>query len=1171
MSECLFKVTAGPAMSGKTYKLCKNVLQEAYKHPDQSFIIVIPDQIGNAYEKKLIEMNNELYGRPGFMNIDVIGFNRLAFRIFEDMSVPVSSVLEEYEKSMLIRVTLGELADKLLVYKRSIDRSGFIKELKSLISEFIQYDISLEDIDKLIEFKDSKRMNPALVAKLKDIKMIYGKFLELLSVRESGLSEERLKMLARVLGTDEKCRITDGTVFVFDEYRGYTPDQLRVIGALSKRAKELSFSICIEPDIIRKNIELKTHDIFYQSQKVLKSLQEVIGIKPTVVYMDGDMKCPPMLKHLKKHMMRFPISEYTGEDINSPDASLQISCMKDTESEIRVIAEDIRSFIKAGYRYKDIAVVSGDIESFDDLAGGIFEEYGIPYFVDYNRKLKKNPFTQALIKALDIVDRDYDYAGVFGLIKTGVLDLDSYAADNLENYALRSGLRGYRLWNQDIVYKGKNHSDDILAKYEGMNYVRKSIVDIMKPFDGLSKKTHKVKDYINAIRVFMQQCDFEKKIEASSEFIEANGIYGDARAMRSLWGVLGRLLDETEDFLGETSMDIHDFSEILESGINEISIGVIPPTLDSVMVMDMTRSRILETKIMFFANITDGVVPPATSSGGLISDKDKLVIDGIFDELKEGKHLSDHGIEKRVNDLFILYQLMSKPTDYLRLSYPAKNMSDVAASPSYIIGRIMRLYPGIEVRKRSVTPLLGTLQSDRLDYIYGLRDILEQLHDSEDREISPENQDILTDIAIYDRYSEGVTEQIKKGLNFSNAAGKISMDIMKNLTLKLSVSKMESYMTCPYSYFMQYVLGLQERPEKKIEYYDIGNIIHKALECTVNDMMTEHENDWNKIGDDELKTIMSHHLDEAWNEYRSNEIADISGKTEAVADNLRLLSDRTILTLKEHITKGNLLPQYTEQQFSVQFEAERPDKEKVLITILGKIDRIDTKSEEGKTYIRIIDYKTGSESFDPQRIKEGTQLQLSLYTHLIKKILTDRLKDTEVIPVGMYYYHVANPVVGAPSEFTLQKKYNGDEAQAERDEILKQLKLSGVSDAEPKTMLNLHDSGMVSDESGQIIRDSQIIPVGVNKDGEYKAGAVVADKDSFDAIGEYSMRKMKEGADRILAGFFEKSPIKYNGQQGSACAYCSYKPVCRFGKMAGHERKIPKAAGTVRDQIKELK
>ena len=135
-----------------------------------------------------------------------------------------------------------------------------------------------------------------------------------------------------------------------------------------------------------------------------------------------------------------------------------------------------------------------------------------------------------------------------------------------------------------------------------MNYVRKSIVDIMKPFDGLSKKTHKVKDNINAIRVFMQQCDFEKKIEASSEFIEANGIYGDARAMRSLWGVLGRLLDETEDFLGETSMDIHDFSEILESGINEISIGVIPPTLDSVMVMDMTRSRILETKIMFFAN-----------------------------------------------------------------------------------------------------------------------------------------------------------------------------------------------------------------------------------------------------------------------------------------------------------------------------------------------------------------------------------------------------------------------------------------------------------------------------------------------------------------------------------------------------------------------------------------
>ena len=1173
MSDCKFRVLAGSSMSGKTYKLSRDVLEGAYKNPRQNYIIVVPDQMGNAYEKKLIEMNRKLYDRPGFMNIDVIGFSRLAFRIFEDMSVPVTSVLEEYEKSMLIRVVLGRISDKLMVYRSSIDRSGFVQELKSLVSEFIQYDIKPEDIDKLTEEETSNRMNPALLAKLKDIKLIYSKFLELLSERNTGLSEERLKLLARLLSSNEMCSITDETVFVFDEFRGYTPDQLKVIGALSKRAKEMVFSLVIEPDIIRKNINLKNHDLFYQSQNTLRQLQESVGVKPQIIYCEGGPKRSDSLNHLEKNMLRFPVKEYKGEeDINSEDSSLQINYALDMENEIRIIAEDILGFVKKGYRYKDIAVVSGDIESFDDLAGGIFEEYGIPYFADYNRKLKKNPFTQALVKVLDIVDRDFDYAGVFGLIKTGVLDIDEYAADNLENYVLRTGIRGSKLWNQEIIYKGKNQSDDVLAKYEGMNSVRKNVIDIMKPFEGLKSKEHKVKEYITAIRIFMEQCRFEEKLEASSDFVEKCGIYGDANAMRSLWRVLNRLLDETEDFLGDTAMNIHDFSEIIQSGINEISIGVIPPTLDSVMIMDMTRSRILETKVLFFANMTDAVVPPPASSGGLISEKDKLVIDSIFEETKSEKRLSDHGVEKKVKDLFIIYQLMSKPTDYLRLSCPTKDMDGTATPPSYIIGRILRLFPGMEVKHKKITPFSGTVKSDRLDYIFGLRDILEELHDNENNELSSESSDKLKELAVYDRYSEGITDDIKRGLDFSNTAGNIDPDTMKNLTLKLSVSKMETYMSCPYSYFMQYVLGLQDRPEKKLEYFDVGNIIHKALERTVSAVIKEHKNDWKNISDEQLKSLMTVFFDEAWKEYRSNEVSDdLNGKTIAVTENLKILSDRTILTLRDHIIKGKLLPQYTEQQFSVQFDAKRPDGEKVPITILGIIDRIDTKSENGKTYIRIIDYKTGSQSFDPQRIREGTQLQLSLYTHIIKGILSDKLKDSEVIPVGMYYYHVANPVVDALSYSTLQKNYDGDETKAEKDEMAKQLKMSGVSDADPKTLLNLHEADLVSEDSEQILRDSTIIPVGVTKDGTYKVGAVVADKESFDAIGQYSMMKMKEGTDKILAGVFDKSPIRFSGQQDNACAYCDYKPVCRFGKAAGQERKIPRASGTVRDQIRELK
>ena len=1192
--EADFRVLAGPSMSGKTYSVCKSVLEQAYANPSKNYIIIIPDQAGNAYEKKLIQMNREMYGRPGFMNIDVLGFNRFSFKVFEEMGKRDTDVLEEYEKSMIIRVCLGKLENDLDIYKSSIDKTGFAGELKSLISEMIQYNILPQDIDKLLEDGESGRMSPALMMKLKDIKKIYESFLQVLSARGSGLSEERLKILARILDGSQPCKVTDGVTFFFDEYRGYTPDQLSVIKALSKRASEISFSISIEPEIIKSGRALKEHDLFYQSYSTLRQLQELLGRKPEITFLERSDRRPKILTHLEQNFLRFPIKEMVdfADELTGKRPALNVFSVPDPETEIRLVATDIKKLIKDGFRYKDIVIATCDIESFYNMAEGIFEEYDIPLFCDFSRKLRKNPFTDAIIRALEIVDRDFDYNGVFGYVKTGVLEVsDDYGLDILENYILRTGIRGHKIWNQKMSPRGRKISEKTKENFARMENVRLEITDSLKPFEGLGSGSHTVKEYTSAIKEFMSQMDYEASIEKTSQKLGEREMFTDARAMNSLYSVLTRLLDETEDFLGDTEMDIHDFSEILQSGINEISIGVIPPMIDSVTAIDPMRSRVLDTRVLFFININDGIVPPPTSSGGLISDKDKALLDSIFEEKKMGKHLADHGTAKSVSELFMLYQLMSKPSDMLCLSYSLADVSGGAVEPSYMVGRVLRLFPGLKVRFRNSEPLSGTIESDKLDFIYCVRDMLEIVHDKGDfGKNQKDYQDKLNIAAGYKCYGEKFSENILEGFDFGNPAGDISQKTMKNLNLKLSVSKIERYMKCPYSYFLRYILGLSERDEKRIESYDVGNLMHECLEKTMNFMKDKKRNDWKNTSDEELKNIATGFLEEAWSSYCEENYSDeTDGRTEMVFSNLRNLAGKTIRILKEHIVSGEMLPEQMEQTFRAEFLAERPDGEKVPICIEGKIDRLDMKEEGERAFIRIIDYKTGSTNFSPQKIEYGTDIQLTVYAGIVYNILSREMAAKNVIPAGLYYYHVNDPVVDMVGEKTLAK-YGGDLETALYNEVLKAQKLSGVSNDDPKKngdsqedadlrgtedythrFLNLHDINLVSPESGNVIDESKVIPVSVNSQGEYKTNAVVSGTEGMTDMCDYSMKLLKDGAELILSGSFEKKPVKFATEQMGICSYCSYSSVCRFNKTSGSPRKVPKAVGTVSKQMEALK
>ena len=1166
-----FEILAGPAMSGKTYKLCERVLQEAHDNPQKSFIVVVPEQAGNAYEKKLIEMSRNMFGAPGFLNIDILGFNRLGYRIFEEFGVKETAVLEEYEKNMLVRVAAGKVSEELSVYSASVGRTGFISDVKSLVSEMIQYNVTPDDLDQCISQLAGE--NPSLSTKLEDIAKIYREFMNILSERTTALSidptekgitisEERLKLLIRLLSKDKKCSITDGTVFFFDEFRGYTPDQLGVIGVLSKRAESMTFGICIDEALASPNVVVPEHDIFRQSSATIRSLQLHIGYAPDIKTVSRLEEGPQDLRNLSQHIFRYPIVEYRPQvgDIQG----LEVFYTDTLSDEIRILAETIRQEVKEGYRYKDIYVVTGDMESFAQHAERVFREYEIPLFCDYSRKLRKNPYTEAVLKLLGIIDRDFDYDSIFGFIKTGIIPIeDKHSLDELENYVLRTGIRGRKLWSKTIRPYGRNVTKEKEEECKRLDGIRKQILEVLEPVIRLNKDSSKVSDIIIAIREVLEKLDVKSQMEESAKLLKEEDMLAESRVMDRLYDLLDKLFLQTEELLGNQEMSIHDFVDILSSGIGEIGVGVIPPTIDMVSACDVDRSRIVDAKVVHFINMNTGIVPTTRRSGTILSDRDKDKVTACLEDMGTGKTLATNEVCQSIDELFLIYQILSKATEKLTLSYFMKDDVGNSIEPSYLVGRICRLFPELEISYKEPSKLRGTKVSDRLDFIGWVRQALEQQQVE-----GVINEELLDDIVkyIYFVKQKDIPDKnmLLPALNFSNPSEVISQEVMNNIKLRLSVSQMESYSGCPYSYFMSYILRLKDRPEKKIEYYDVGNTVHDALDKTFKEMELEGK-DWTQIEDAELLEKMRKNVDISWSEILMEE--DPDGKSLIAKDKINELADRTILTLRNHIKAGSLRPGYFEQEFTAEFTANKPDGTEVPVIIKGKVDRLDTCEEDGKIYIRVIDYKTGSQTFNLEDIQEGTAIQLLLYTKLVTNILRNMNQDKEVIPMGMYYYSVKSPILDLKKD--IDESSEAELAKLET-EIKKQLKLDGLFNSEPIKLLNMQDEGIVPEEGAMPTRESMVLPIredGRNHAIKYDGGV---SGEALEKLGDYSAEKLKESADKILSGTFPKSPIKSPKAQDPKCSYCDYKPVCRFSDYAGKIRNVEKLKTSVAETVKGM-
>ena len=1100
----------GPSGSGKSYELYQSVIKESMEHPKQKFLVLVPEQFTMQTQKDLVAM----HPRHGIMNIDVLSFGRLAYRVFEETGGGNLPVLDDEGKNLVLRKIAGDYEDQLSVLRGNMKKLGYISEVKSVISEFTQYDIGEEEIDQVMEAAGE---NSRLYFKLQDLKILYRGFREYLESRYI-TKEELLDVLSREV---QKSEMLKNSTVVLDGFTGFTPVQNRLLLELLKHCRKLCVTVTMDE---REDPFTYRHpyQLFALSKHMATGLTELARQAKTEILMPVYLYGQPVrrflenpsLAFLERNLFRYRKNAGEAENIcPGEDQAVGIHVARNPRAEAMAVAGQIRSLVrKEGYRYREIGVIVSDMSAYGDYLKQAFEVYEIPVFMDQKKSILLNPFVEYIRSLLSMAEQNFTAESVFRFLRTNLSGFTMEETDALENYVIGLGIKGYKRWQERWIRRLKDTTEEDL---EVFNHCR---VRLVEKVDGLlyvlkqRKKT--VRDITMALYEFLVQEELQKKLKVQEEVFQERGEQALAREYAQIYRIVIELFDKFVELLGEEPVSLKEYEKLLDAGLEEAKVGVIPPSPDQVVAGDMERTRLKDIKALFFVGANDVYLPGNLLRTGLLSERDRDRFS------REKLSLSPGGKEKAYEQKFYLYMNLTKPSKRLEIFYSRVSSDGKSLRPSYLIQEIRRLYPDLVLQdeeakgfgEREWTEGLG-LEA----WIHGLGSLgrgvdsawMELHRKSRVDPVWKEKTDRLLDAGFYRRPSDPLTEQTARRLY-----GEKFED---------SITRIERFSSCAFAHFLTYGLRLKERQEYDFQAVDLGNICHGALE-RFSGKLEKEEKDWTTLSEDERKAYIDESVEEAVTDY-GNSVLYSSARNEYMIVRIKRMLERTVWALTRQLKAGDFRPSAYEMRFRG-----------------GKIDRIDTCVDGDKVYVKVVDYKTGKKAFDVTALYHGLQLQLMVYLDAAVGLEEKRHPGQEVIPAGVFYYRIEDPLVD-------KRQKTEDSGEEIQEDILKELKPDGVINCKDEVLAHL-DRRMEG--------ESLVVPVKYNKNGSLSKTSKAVSEEEFAVMIQHAVGKVKSVHELILKGEVEPRPYR-NGQE-TGCDYCGYRNICGFDtRLNGYEyRKIRK-------------
>ncbi|MBP1761947.1 MAG: addB [Firmicutes bacterium] len=1122
----------GRAGTGTDRTAIEEIGRELRNGCEQKIYLFVPEQYTLQAERNLISQLK----LPGIIKAEVLSLNRLAYRVLNETGGRTRVVINEQGRSMVIKKVINDVTRDLSIYKKASRQEGFIEELSDLFANFKQYDLD----PSILQSKQNEIEDDVLRLKLKDISLIYAVFTDYMASHYLDM-EDQLNLFIEKL--DDSVLLKDTRIWL-DKFSYFPPQNLRIIEKMMLQARDTTFCLTLDPQSGRDKDTFKISQSCYEQ---LHALAVRHGLREERIELTDTRSCAlAPLKHLEQELYAYPHKIFTGEVKN-----MEIFAAANIYSEAEHVAARIVKLVQdQGWRWRDITVLSSGLDTYGPIISRVFNEYRIPFFLDTKLTIDNHPLIKMILSSLAVINRGYRADDIFMLMKSGFTDLTPDECEEIENYMLAYGIKG-RLFQEDFSRGQDEIEPQLLAS---LNHNRLKLISPLQKLEKSIKGKKTGRELSLTLFHYLQTLDIEQKLQDWTDTLRRDGLYEYVLGNGQIWNIVMQTFDQLVEILGDNEINLKEFTSLLETGYKSFSVGIIPTTVDQIMIGNIKRSKSHSVKAVFVMGTNDGILPAGTPNQIIFTEEEKQILH--TNQLEWDLDQQSQSTEEE----FDIYLAFSQADEFLSLSYAIADQEGKALRPSLLINRVKTLYPKLKTR----SDLLRTpgIELEQLVTPTGsFKYLAEKLRLHLDGE---EINDFWWD--VYDWYYhhpewENRRINILDALFYQNQVTpveQVSAGKLYKTPFYSSVSRLEQFAACPFAHFVRYGLRPQERRSFAVGLPDIGILLHEGL-AEFSTALGEQGIDWRNISrsecDDLIDKIMAEQL-----VLHNNGIMMSSYRYRYLAQRLKKITHRAVWTLTEHIQRGEFEPYLYEARFGSGgvFPPLRVDlNNEQSFYLEGRIDRIDILHGEDSTYFKIIDYKSGERQLNLSELYFGLNLQLFVYLLAVlkaKKPESDAaLTNNNYKPAALFYFKIDDPLINVTDM---------DLTDIE-DKIRKKLRMNG---------LVLKDVELVRAMDRDLQGNSDILPLGIKNNGEFSAASSVLEAEEFDILFDYLQELLKEIGTQMVNGQIRIEPVKTD--KWKACDRCIYHAICQFDKMfaANRYKNILSARDAdILDKIKNLR
>ena len=1099
----------GPAGAGKTHLCISELAAACDAEPlGAPLLFLLPQQATFIHERMLAAACRN----GGFCRAEVSSFTRLAHRAYRAAGAQPLPPLTEAGKLMLMRGCASRHDEALRVFAAIAHRSGFAADMVAAAEELQIYGVAPQRLQEAAAALAQTPENRHFAEKLTEIALLYAAYSDAVSERY-GSHAARMEYLAAQV---EAGLLADTDIYI-DGYSEFTPVERRVIAAMMTHCQRLTICLALDPALSGRAV--REEDVFYPTWHTYTQLAEDarrVGaeIEPVLSLRRGQGRfaANAELDLLERGLAGLPVRPWQSR----PRRISEWQAL-DRRAELTVAGREIRRLVREeGLRYREISVICRDSAAYEYLLPTVFGAMDIPYFIDSKKPLLYHPLIELVRAALEVWAYQPHYRNIMRLLKNMLSPIAGDDADLLDNYCLAHGVRFYHWQAGAWRFPPLDGEDETyLAHIEAIREQGAGPLLAMTAALGDATDAAALNQ---ALLRLLAAYGVRERLEELAARAQRQGAGEEAAQHAQAWDKLTAFFQEAELLLGGTRYAAAELAELYDAAFSGMTLSTIPAGLDQVLIASLERSRNPELRAAFVLGMNDGVLPRKIVMDGLFRDEERRLLARL------GVTMAPDAMARQFRENYLSYIALTRSSGLLYLCYPAQDEEGRALGPSPLLRRMHALFPGLQPVACG-EPEARHLVGGSLDLELAAAALRRDGSDALWRAV-------WRYYAADPAYAEA-RRRIDQGLRFAPNAAPLAHASLRRLygrTLRGSVSRLEKFRLCPFSYFAAYGLRLSRRRTYELTPADRGDLFHHVL-ASVGEHIRSHGIDWADVGEPLAGML----VDAALAEYLPRFLSGIMKSTARYAylqGRIRAALVAAVLLTARSLCSGDFRPVAFELPFGSNeagalpvFSLELDDGR--LLQLSGRIDRVDMaeRADGQAAYFRVVDYKTGDVSLAREDIAAGLRLQLLVY---LQVVLANSARFTACAPAaaGLYY---------APVRDSLEAV--SDAAAAEQEPA--GLKLAGLTVAD-------RDAVLLADRD--IHGQSRLIPVGYNpeRDSFYSRPAPLTG-DELANMQAQLLQVLKETATAMLDGMIRVSPLA--DEDRDACAFCDFRAVCGFERQ----------------------